>query len=146
MYLARHVGRWSTTVIGRFYNGHDHSTVCYGIQRIEALRESDPDIVALITDLKNELRICGDSPVSKTGTKPPASVNLGRCDLQALADLIADRVEFQERILQWRSSKEELSTILGCPTDTLADSVAGPICVTELMSFVDYDQIPRDGL
>jgi hypothetical protein len=33
---------WSTTVIGRFYNGRDHSTVCYGIQRIEALRENDP--------------------------------------------------------------------------------------------------------
>lgn len=49
MYLARHVGRWSTTVVGRFYNGRDHSTVCYGIQRIEALRESDPDVDALIT-------------------------------------------------------------------------------------------------
>ena len=42
MYLARHLGGWSTTVIGRFYNGRDHSTVCYGIQRIEALRENDP--------------------------------------------------------------------------------------------------------
>lgn len=92
MYLARHVGRWSTTVIGRFYNGRDHSTVCYGIQRIEALRESDPDIDALITDLKHELSICGDSPVPKTATKPHVAVNLGRCDLQALADLIADRV------------------------------------------------------
>ncbi len=29
MYLARHVGRWSTTAIGRFYNGRDHSTVCH---------------------------------------------------------------------------------------------------------------------
>ena len=44
MYLARHVGRWSTTVIGRFYNGRDRSTVCHGIQRIEALRESDPEV------------------------------------------------------------------------------------------------------
>ena len=42
----RHVGRWSTTMIGRFYNGRDHSTVCYGIQRIEALRESNPDVDA----------------------------------------------------------------------------------------------------
>ncbi len=24
MYLAARVGRWSTTVIGRFYNGRDH--------------------------------------------------------------------------------------------------------------------------
>jgi hypothetical protein len=35
------------TVIGRFYNGRNHSMVCYGIQRIEALRESDPDIDAV---------------------------------------------------------------------------------------------------
>lgn len=32
MYLAKHVGRWSTTVIGRFYDGRDHSTVCYGFK------------------------------------------------------------------------------------------------------------------
>ena len=29
MYLGKHVGGWSTTRIGRFYNGRDHSTVCY---------------------------------------------------------------------------------------------------------------------
>ena len=92
MYLARHVGRWSTTVIGRFYNGRDHSTVCYSIQRIEALRESDPDIDALIADLKHELSGGGDSPVAKSGTEPHSAVGLSRCDFQALADLIADRV------------------------------------------------------
>ena len=37
MYLAARIGRWSTTVIGHFYNGRDHSTVCYGIQGIESL-------------------------------------------------------------------------------------------------------------
>jgi hypothetical protein len=79
-------------VIGRFYNGRDHSTVCYGIQRIEALRESDPDVDALITDLKHELSISGDSPVAKSDLEPRSSVSLSRCDLQALADLIADRV------------------------------------------------------
>src|SRR6185437_749934 len=55
MYLAKHLGRWSTTVIGRFYNGRDHSTVCHGIQRIEALRESDPDVDALLTELRQQL-------------------------------------------------------------------------------------------
>ncbi len=35
-------------MIGRFYNGRDHSTVCYGIQRIETLRESDPEVDALV--------------------------------------------------------------------------------------------------
>jgi Bacterial dnaA protein helix-turn-helix len=55
MYLAARVGRWSTIVIGRFYGGRDHSTVCYGIQRIESLRESDPDVEGLLADLKRQL-------------------------------------------------------------------------------------------
>jgi chromosomal replication initiator protein len=55
MYLARHVGRWSTTTIGRFYNGRDHSTVCHGIQRIEAMRETDSDVDALISELRQHL-------------------------------------------------------------------------------------------
>jgi chromosomal replication initiation ATPase DnaA len=54
MYLAR-VGRWPTAVIGGFYNSRDHLTVSYGIQRIEALRGSDPEADALITDLKRQL-------------------------------------------------------------------------------------------
>lgn len=79
-------------MIGRFYNGRDHSTVCYGIQRIEALRESDPDVDALITDLKQELRSSGDLPVEKADRKPHGSVRLNDSDLQTLADLIAERV------------------------------------------------------
>jgi hypothetical protein len=86
------VGRWSTTVIARFYNGRDHSTVCYGIQRIEALLESDPEVDVLITDLKHELSASGDSPVEKSETKPHRSISLSPCDLQTLADLIAERV------------------------------------------------------
>jgi len=92
MHLASHVGRWSTTVIGRFYNGRDHSTVCYGIQRIEALRESDPDVDALITDLKHELNVSIDSPAEQQQTKPHGCVRLSHCDLQMLADLIAEQV------------------------------------------------------
>lgn len=55
MYLAKYVGRWSTTTIGRFYEGRDRSTVCNGIQQIEALRESDPDVDALLSELKRHL-------------------------------------------------------------------------------------------
>jgi chromosomal replication initiator protein len=36
MYLAKRVGGWSTTRIGKFYNGRDHSTVCYALKRIES--------------------------------------------------------------------------------------------------------------
>lgn len=91
MYLAKHVGGWSTTLIGRFYNDRDHSTVCHGIQRIESLRESDPDIDILLTELKDQL--CRESdgeagmaqPVASCGTLPQTTV-------EELADLVVTRV------------------------------------------------------
>jgi hypothetical protein len=55
MYLAKHIGGWSTTKIGKFYNGRDHSTVCYAIQRIEAMRESHPDVDGLLTILREQI-------------------------------------------------------------------------------------------
>jgi hypothetical protein len=65
MCVAKHVNGWSTTVIGRFYNGRDHSTVCYALQRVEALRESSPEIDCLLSHLKaqllNEDSILGDA-------------------------------------------------------------------------------------
>lgn len=48
MYLAKHVGRWSTTRIGRFYNGRGHSTVCHAIREIEALRSTDPKVAQML--------------------------------------------------------------------------------------------------
>jgi hypothetical protein len=55
MYLAKYVAGCSTTCIGRFYNGRDHSTVIHGIQRIKALRDSDPEVDALLSELKDQL-------------------------------------------------------------------------------------------
>jgi chromosomal replication initiation ATPase DnaA len=51
MYLAKHVGGWSTTRIGHFYHGRDHSTVCYAIRRIDSLRHRDTAADALIVRL-----------------------------------------------------------------------------------------------
>jgi hypothetical protein len=56
MYLANTVGGWSTPQIGRFYNGRDHSTVCYAVRRIEVMREINPDIDGLLTVLTGEVR------------------------------------------------------------------------------------------
>src|SRR5712691_6516445 len=42
MYLAKNVGGWSTTRIGRFYNGRHHTTVLHAIEKIERLRGGDP--------------------------------------------------------------------------------------------------------
>jgi hypothetical protein len=55
MYLAHRVGGWSTTRIGRFYNGRDHSTVCHAIKRIQALRDSNADVEGLLSSLIQEL-------------------------------------------------------------------------------------------
>src|SRR5271166_3530257 len=93
MYLAKHVGRWSTKIIGRFYDGRDHSTVCYSIQRIEALRESDPDVEALITDLKRRLSGDDDSLTSGVAVEHNGSmVGVNQRELEVLADRIAERV------------------------------------------------------
>src|SRR5271165_1023416 len=55
MYPAKRVGGWSYTRIGRFYNGRDHSTVHYAVQRVESLRENSPDLDTLLCDLKRDI-------------------------------------------------------------------------------------------
>jgi len=48
MYLAKNVVGWSTTKIGRFYNGRHHTTVLHAVQKIERLRQTDESVDALI--------------------------------------------------------------------------------------------------
>jgi hypothetical protein len=91
MYLARHVGRWSTMAIGRFYNGRDHSTVCHGIQRIETIRESDPEVDALLAELKKQLsNHDADTQMGDYDDKPRNDQS--GIELEKLADMIAQRV------------------------------------------------------
>jgi Bacterial dnaA protein helix-turn-helix len=107
MYLAARVGRWSTTVIGRFYNGRDHSTVCHSIQRIQELRDSDPDVDALLSQLKAQLVKHSEVPQSIERSDFPGRIyQLNDEDLKRLAtevaDLLADRMnrllsEYRER-------------------------------------------------
>lgn len=93
MYLARHVGRWSTTVIGRFYNGRDHSTVCHSIQRIETLRETDPDVDGLITDLRRELSRDADAvQACQYGGQSALLNRRTEISIDELAELVAERV------------------------------------------------------
>ena len=47
MYLAKNVGGWSTSKIGRFYNIRHHTTVIYEIEKIERLRQQDATVDAL---------------------------------------------------------------------------------------------------
>jgi hypothetical protein len=48
MYLAKNVAGWSTTRIGRFYNGRHHTTVLHAIAKVERLRQADEPLDALI--------------------------------------------------------------------------------------------------
>lgn len=94
MYLAARIGRWSTTIIGRFYGGKDHSTVCYALQRIEGLRESDPEVDALLADLARRLREDDARSVATSALMPFRSErpSLSNTDIEWVANVIADKV------------------------------------------------------
>jgi hypothetical protein len=96
MYLAKHVGGWSTTVIGRFYNGRDHSTVCYALKRVAALREDDPEVDGLVTSLATEIKTESElSNQAGTATRTSAETKAPRFNeefLDALADRLAHRI------------------------------------------------------
>jgi hypothetical protein len=95
MYLAKHVGGWSTMRIGRFYNGRDHSTVCHSIRRIESMKDDNPELDALLTAMRNELRNT-ESPVPSADD----GCHRGQLDsasfeemyLERLVDRIVERV------------------------------------------------------
>jgi hypothetical protein len=94
MYLGKHVGGWSTTRIGRFYNGRDHSTVCYAIRRIESLRHSDPAVDAVIVRL---IQLCrqdtAEPPIPTTNTVMKAlSDHLDDSLIEELVNRISDRI------------------------------------------------------
>jgi hypothetical protein len=55
MYLAKNVAGWSTTKIGRFYNGRHHTTVLHAIQKIERLRQTDESLDTLIEVITAEI-------------------------------------------------------------------------------------------
>jgi hypothetical protein len=93
MYLAKHLGGWSTTRIGRFYNGRDHSTVCYALKRVASLREDDPEVDGLVSSLMAE--ITTEAPKANRRTvaesrTPVATEEL--CCNEAFLDALADRL------------------------------------------------------
>jgi hypothetical protein len=96
MYLASQVGGWSTTEIGKFYNGRDHSTVCYAISRIRSLRETDPEVDGLLIVLTSELRDRSGAAVPQevvtSSPRQAASLILHEAVLDAMADRVARRL------------------------------------------------------
>ena len=96
-------------MIGRFYHGRDHSTVIHGIQRIEALRESDPEVDALLCELKAQLDRMMDAPRDKDTLNVPARAGkvLG-IGIDELADAIAELVWAR---LNQRLSEDSAATV-----------------------------------
>jgi hypothetical protein len=106
MYLAKHVGGWSTTRIGKFYNGRDHSTVCHAIARVQELRKADADMDALIRSLA---QACKDVEAASGARSSPAAQTLKdtvvrqiETDLDALADRIGTGFSFASTALPQR--------------------------------------------
>ena len=94
MYLCKHVGGWSTTRIGKFYNGRDHSTVSYAIRRVESRRLQDPQLDALLCALTE---MCNQSEVKHRDAVPVNTPSTSTACLDSplmseLIDRVADRV------------------------------------------------------
>jgi hypothetical protein len=98
MYLAKYVGGWSTTAIGRFYNGRDHSTVCYSIKRVKTKCEGSPEFAKLIEELTEAIHSqTGPSQQPfkspKVGsTEQQQTVDVDEGILNALAERVTERV------------------------------------------------------
>lgn len=93
MYLAARVGLSSTTEIGRFYHGRDHSTVCHAVGRIEALRETDPEVDALLRELTAQLLNAQELASSAVSQRISDTTTLLQNDgLGRLANEIVDRL------------------------------------------------------
>jgi hypothetical protein len=93
MYLAKHVGGWSTTRIGRFYNGRDHSTVCHALKRVAALRGDAPEVDGLVSSLAAEIRAAEPKEGGRTDTE--SRITVGATTLRfndAFLDDLADRL------------------------------------------------------
>ena len=94
MYLCKHVGGWSTTRIGKFYNGRDHSTVSYAIRRIESRRLRDPEFDVLLRTLTE---ICNQSEVKEphafeVNTPSTRIICFDSLLMSELIDHVTDRV------------------------------------------------------
>jgi len=82
MYLAKNVGGWSTTRIGRFYNGRHHTTVLHAIEKIERLRQADGSLDALLEVITSELSLGMESCLEPLQPRWPT----------ALIEAVAERV------------------------------------------------------
>jgi hypothetical protein len=110
MFRAIELASDELPVIGRFYNGRDHSTVCHGIQRIESMRESNPEVDVLVTELKRQLDgECGAPSETELAETPCKSTRVFQLSVDELADFVAKRVcAYLEKRLQQSGASESV--------------------------------------
>ena len=87
MYLAKRVGRWSLSQIGRFYNGRHHTTVLHAVEKIERLRRTDEAVDAFVDVLTAAL-----SPESACETQRPAEPSSRSLLIEAVASRVIGRL------------------------------------------------------
>jgi hypothetical protein len=126
MYLARHVGGWSTTSIGKFYNGRDHSTVCHSIRRIESMRDENAELDQLLNVLCHELREQAPETHRKAESPGSRETPVDWAD-DGFLDMLVDRIV--DRLLKsgnasarrcsitwrWRTGKSKTKKRIGSP-------------------------------
>jgi hypothetical protein len=126
MYSAWHVGGWSTTRIGRFYNGRHHTTVLHAVSKIERLRRVDDAVDALLEVLTGTLASEIETPVPG-----PAKANWQDRFVDALADRILQRLysiaERQTTALMATLDHPGMSV---SQNDPIADNGAGDHCAS----------------
>src|SRR5215475_12590442 len=93
MYLAKRVGQWSLSQIGRFYNSRHHTTVLHAIEKIENLRKTDEAVDALVDVLTAALSAESTCETPKP-TGPPSRSLL----IEAVASRVLDRLAGLRRL------------------------------------------------
>jgi hypothetical protein len=94
MYLARALGGWSTTKIGKFYNGRHHTTVLHAVRRIESLRATSVEVDDLLRTLAEEIQSRPTRGADSRVRTVPESVGHRRmCTMpEELVEALADRL------------------------------------------------------
>src|SRR5215471_13714708 len=87
MYLAKYVGHWSLSQIGKFYNGRHHTRVLHAIEKIENLRKTDESVDALVDVLTAALSSESTCEAPKPAGPPSRSLLI-----EAIASRVIDRL------------------------------------------------------
>ena len=87
MYLAKNVGGWSTSRIGRFYNCPHHTTVPRAIRKFEQLRTEDETVDALLEVLTGML-----SPGMAECHGERSNPEWNPALIEAVADRVIDKI------------------------------------------------------